>query len=91
MLALVDRVAPGLQVTLVGHSWCGMYGTSVINRHPEQVRGAVQIETGPIRCSTFVRIKDELFDVNPLREWLNDVLWSTQWPVRRIWFTTVYA
>ncbi|WP_309672058.1 alpha/beta hydrolase [Gemmatimonas sp.] len=84
MLSLVDRVAPGQQVTLVGHSWGGMYGTSVINRHAEQAREAVQIETGPTRGSTFERIKDELYDVNPLREWLNDVLWSTQWPVRRI-------
>lgn len=78
LLAIVDRFAPGQQVTLVGHSWGGMYGTSFIDRHPDRVKEAVFIETGPIRGSTFERIKDDMYDTNALREWLNDMLWSTQ-------------
>lgn len=78
LLAIVDRYAPGQQVTLVGHSWGGMYGTSFIDRHPQRVKEAVFIETGPVRGSTFERIKDDMYDTNVLREWLNDMLWSTQ-------------
>src|SRR5690606_16896713 len=36
------------------------------------------IETGPLKGSTFERIKGELFDINLLREWLNDLAWSAQ-------------
>jgi len=78
LLAIVNRFAPGQQVTLVGHSWGGMYGTSFIDRHPERVKEAVFIETGPLRGSTFERIKDDMYDVKVMREWLNDMLWSTQ-------------
>ncbi len=78
LLAIVNRYAPGQSVTLVGHSWGGMYGTSFINRHPERVKEAVLIESGPIRGSTFERIKDDMYDVKLLREWLNDLTWSTQ-------------
>lgn len=78
LLAIVDRYAPGGQVTLVGQSWGGMYGTSFINRHPTRVKEAVFIETGPLKGSTFERIKGELFDLHLLREWLNDMAWTAQ-------------
>lgn len=78
LLAIADRFAPGQQVTLIGHSWGGMFGTSFIDRHPGRVKDAVLIETGPIRGSTFERIKGDMYDTNALREWLNDVAWSTQ-------------
>lgn len=78
LLAIVDRYAPGAQVTLVGQSWGGIYGTSFIDRHPTRVKEAVFIETGPIKGSTYERIKGELFDLNLLREWLNDFAWSAQ-------------
>ncbi len=78
LLALVDRFAPGQQVTLLGQSWGGMYGTSFINRHPARVREAIFIESGPLRGSTYERIKGDLFDLNFLREWLNDFAWSAQ-------------
>lgn len=78
LLALVDHFAPGQQVTLLGQSWGGMYGTSFINRHPERVREAIFIESGPLRGSTYERIKGDLFDLNVLREWLNDFAWSAQ-------------
>ncbi len=78
LLAIVDRYAPGQRVTLMGQSWGGMYGTSFINRHPDRVTEAVLIETGPLRGSTFERIQGDLYDLNVVREWLNDMLWSTQ-------------
>jgi proline iminopeptidase len=78
LLALVDRYAPGAQVTLLGQSWGGMFGTSFIDRHPTRVKEAVFIETGPLKGSTFERIKGRLFDLNLLAEWLNDLAWTTQ-------------
>jgi proline iminopeptidase len=78
LLALVDRFAPGQQVTLLGQSWGGMYGTAFINKHPERVREAIFIESGPLRGSTYERIKGDLFDMHLLREWLNDFAWSSQ-------------
>jgi proline iminopeptidase len=78
LLAIVDRYAPNAQVTLLGQSWGGMYGTSFIDRHPTRVKEAVFIETGPLKGSTFERIKGDLFDINVLREWLNDLAWSAQ-------------
>ncbi len=78
LLAIVDRYAPGAQVTLLGQSWGGMYGTSFIDRHPTQVKEAIFIESGPLRGTTYERIKGDLFDLNVLREWLNDFAWSAQ-------------
>ncbi len=78
MLALVDRFAPGGQVTLIGQSWGGMYGTSFINRHPTRVKQAVFIEAGPLKGATYERILNDLFDINIWREWLNDYAWSAQ-------------
>jgi proline iminopeptidase len=78
LLAIVDRHAPGGQVTLLGQSWGGMYGTSFINRHPTRVKEAIFIESGPLRGTTYERIKGDLFDLNLLREWLNDFAWSAQ-------------
>jgi proline iminopeptidase len=78
LLALVDRYAPGRAVTLIGQSWGGMYGTAFINRYPERVSRAVFIESGPLKGSTFERIKGDLFDIDFLSEWLNDYAWSAQ-------------
>lgn len=78
LLALVDRYAPGRAVTLVGQSWGGMYGTAFINQYPERVSRAVFIESGPLKGSTFERIKGDLFDIDFLSEWLNDYAWSAQ-------------
>ncbi len=78
LLALVDRYSPTRPVLLIGQSWGGMLATSFINRHPARVAGAVLIEPGPLTGATFERIKSRLFDLNPTREWLNDVVWSSQ-------------
>jgi proline iminopeptidase len=78
LLALADRYSPGRPVTLLGHSWGGMYGTSFINRHPTRVAEAIFIETGPLTGATFERIKPDLYDLNIRREWLNDMAWATR-------------
>lgn len=78
LLALVDRFSPTRPVVLIGHSWGGMFATSFINRHPGRVAGAVLIEPGPLTGAGFERIKSRLYDLNPTREWLNDVVWSSQ-------------
>lgn len=75
---LVDRYSPGRPVFLIGVSWGGMYATSYINRHPDRVAGAVLIEPGPLDGATYENIKGDLFDLDLMAEWLNDVAWSGQ-------------
>jgi proline iminopeptidase len=76
--ALVDRYSPGRPVLLIGESWGGMYATAYINAHPTRVAGAVLIEPGPLTGATYERIKDDLFDVDLVAEWLNDLAWNSQ-------------
>lgn len=76
--ALLDRYSPGRPVFLVGVSWGGMYATQYIDRHPNRVAGAVLIEPGPLDGATYERIEDDLFDADFGEEWLNDMIWSSQ-------------
>lgn len=76
--ALVERYSPGRPVFLVGASWGGMYATRYINEHPDRVAGAVLIEPGPLDGATYERIEDDLFDADYGEEWLNDMIWSSQ-------------
>jgi proline iminopeptidase len=76
--ALVDQVSPGRPVTLIGHSWGGMYASLYINRHPDKVAGAVLMEPGPLNGAMFDSIIDDLYDIDPFSEWLNDVVWDGQ-------------
>ena len=76
--ALIDRFAPGRKVFLIGESWGGMFATQYINEHPQRVAGAVLIEPGPLDGATLERIQDDVFDLDPRAEWLNDWAWSAQ-------------
>lgn len=76
--AVVNRYAPGRKVLLIGESWGGMYATQYINEYPQRVAGAVLIEPGPMDGATAERLKDEMFDLDLLAEWLNDYAWSNQ-------------
>jgi proline iminopeptidase len=76
--ALVDQVSPGRPVTLIGHSWGGMYASLYINRHPDKVAGAVLMEPGPLNGAMFDSIIDDLYDIDPFSEWLNDDVWDGQ-------------
>lgn len=76
--ALIDRYSPDRPVYLVGVSWGGMYATRYINQYPERVAGAVLIEPGPLDGATAERIKDDMFDLDLRREWLNDYAWHSQ-------------
>ena len=76
--ALVERYSPGRPVFLVGLSWGGMYATRYINEHPDRVAGAVLIEPGPLDGATYERIEGDLFDADFGAEWLNDMIWSSQ-------------
>lgn len=42
--ALIDTVAPGQQVILVGHSYGGLLVTEFARRHPQRVRGIVLVD-----------------------------------------------
>jgi proline iminopeptidase len=76
--ALIDRYSPDRPVYLVGVSWGGMFATGYINRYPQRVAGAVLIESGPFDGATMERIKDDMFDDDLRREWLNDFAWHSQ-------------
>lgn len=75
---LVGRYSAGRPVTLVGVSWGGMYATAYINKHPAKVAGAVLIEPGPLTASDANRLEDDIVDFDLGAEWLNDLVWSSQ-------------
>jgi len=75
---LVDLVSPGRPVTLVGHSWGGMYAAMYVNRHPEKVAAAVLMEPGPLNGQMFEAIKNDLYDIDVFSEWLNDDAWDDE-------------
>jgi proline iminopeptidase len=76
--SLVNLLAPGKQVFLVGESWGGMFATKYINTYPERVAGAVLIEPGPLDAATMESRKDDIYDFRLTSELLNDVAWSNQ-------------
>jgi proline iminopeptidase len=76
--SLVNRYSPGRAVYLIGESWGGMFATKYINTHPGRVAGAVLIEPGPLDGATLERLKDDIIDFDLGAEWLNDLVWSSQ-------------
>lgn len=74
--ALVDRFSPTRPVIFIGHSWGAMYATAFINRYPDRVAGAVFLDAGPLNGAIFETVKDDLVDLNFLREGANDIAWS---------------
>lgn len=73
---LVDHYSADRPVVLIGHSWGGMYATSYISEHPEQVAGAVLMEPGPLTGALFDEVKDEIIKLAFFSEWLNDYAWA---------------
>jgi len=73
---LIDQFSPRRPVVLLGHSWGGMYASRYISMHPEKVAGAVLMEPGPLTGALFSEIKSEMFDLDPVSEWLNDYVWA---------------
>jgi proline iminopeptidase len=73
---LVEVVAPGRQVILLGHSFGGMYATMYMNAHPDRIAGAILIEPGPL--STALRNELDLEGMSYCDEWLNDLMWARQ-------------
>src|SRR5262249_8915302 len=74
--ALIDHYAPGRTVTLVGHSWGGMYATEYLGKRPERVAAAVLLEPGPLTGETFSALKSQLTGIDFGSEWASDYLWS---------------
>lgn len=75
---LINRYSPGRPAFLIGESWGGMFATRYINEFPQRVAGAVLIEPGPLDGATAERLKKDITDLDPTSEWLNDVVWSSQ-------------
>jgi len=55
-----------------------MYATMLINSLPDLIRGAVLLEPGPITGELYESIRSSLSDVQLTDEWINDLLWNTQ-------------
>ena len=75
---LVNRYSPRRPVFLIGESWGGMFATRYINDYPQRVAGAVLIEPGPLDGTTMQQVKDDMFDLDIKSEWLNDMVWNSQ-------------
>ena len=75
---IASRYSPGRPVYLIGESWGGMFATRYINEFPQRVAGAVLIEPGPMDGTTMEQLEDDMFDLDLGAEWLNDVVWSSQ-------------
>ncbi len=75
---IIDRYSSGQKPVLIGHSWGGIYTTLLINSYPEKIKGAVFLEPGPFTGELYESIKDDLSEGNLFSEWVNDLLWSTQ-------------
>jgi proline iminopeptidase len=73
---IIDHFSPGRPVVLVGHSWGGMYATRYISMHPDKVAGAVLMEPGPLTGALYSEVRSQMFDFDPLSEWLNDYAWA---------------
>ena len=50
----------------------------LINNYPDKIRGAVFLEPGPFTGDLFESIQDDLSEGNLFSEWVNDLLWNTQ-------------
>ena len=75
---LANRYSPGRPVVLIGESWGGMVATRYINEYPQRVAGAVLIEPGPLDGVTMEQVEDDMFDLDIKSEWLNDMVWNSQ-------------
>jgi proline iminopeptidase len=75
--ALVDELAPGGQVVLLGHSWGGPYAAWYIGHHPDRVRAAVLVEPQAFTHALY-EAHGSPVDVDPFAEWVNDALWSRE-------------
>jgi proline iminopeptidase len=68
---LIDALAPGRQVILLGHSWGGAYATWYIGHHPDRVRAAVLIDPEAFTHALY-EAHGAAIDTAPLAEWLED-------------------
>jgi len=75
---VIDHFTSSKKPVLIGHSWGGIYVTLLINNYPDKIRGAVFLEPGPFTGDLFERIQDDLSEGNLFSEWVNDLLWNTQ-------------
>lgn len=75
---IIDHYSPDRKPVLVCHSWGGIYTTILINSYPDKIKGAVFLEPGPFTGVLYESIKDELSNANLFSEWVNDLLWNTQ-------------
>ena len=75
---LVNRFSPEKPVLLIGESWGGMFATRYINEFPQRVAGAVLIEPGPLDGPTMERLEDDIAGFSLGSEWVNDLVWNSQ-------------
>ncbi|WP_457565883.1 alpha/beta fold hydrolase [Caldithrix abyssi] len=69
--------SPDNPVTLIGHSWGGVYAALYMSRRPENVRQAVLAEPGPaLNGDIFQSVKNELFELNLAEKVYNDLAWN---------------
>lgn len=74
--AIANRYAPSQRVTLVGHSFGGMYSALYLSRRPERVERAALLEPGGINASIFGSTFDQIVRLDLLDPGLNAMFWQ---------------
>ncbi|WP_128544790.1 alpha/beta fold hydrolase [Larkinella soli] len=74
---LIDRLAPGEPVVLVGHSHGGKVAVQYVNQHPERVKGLVLLEPGSF-SSEIVKNTPSSASLNYFGADVNRILWAKQ-------------
>lgn len=74
--AIADHYAPSRRVTLVGHSFGGMYTALYLSRRPERVERAALLEPGGINGAIFAATYDQIVRLDLLDPGLNAMFWQ---------------
>lgn len=76
--AIKELVSPDAPVTLVGHSFGGMYAALYASRHPEDVDQMALLEPGGLTGAIFTETFRDIIDVDILAPELGAMLWQSE-------------
>lgn len=76
--ALKELYAPDQSITLMGHSFGGMYSALYMSRHPSWVRQAVLLEPGGLNGHIFGDTFSDIVQINLFEDGMNQMFWQNE-------------